>query len=54
MRNGWSKSSMKVGDVVIVEGYHAKTDAKIGNARTVMTADGRNLFTGSSAPRSQP
>jgi DNA/RNA endonuclease YhcR with UshA esterase domain len=54
MRNGWSKSSMKIGDVVTVEGFHAKADAKIGNARTVMTADGRNLFTGSSAPRSQP
>ena len=24
MRNGWTQSSMKVGDVVLVEGFHAK------------------------------
>jgi hypothetical protein len=53
MRNGWTQSSMKVGDVVLVEGFHARTDAKIGNARSVtLTATGKSLFTGSSAGRS--
>jgi uncharacterized protein DUF6152 len=53
MRNGWTQSSMKVGDAVLVEGFHARTDAKIGNARSVtLTATGKSLFTGSSAGRS--
>jgi hypothetical protein len=55
MRNGWTRSSMKVGDVVTVEGFHAKNDANIGNARSVtLNATGQSLFTGSSAGRSTP
>jgi Family of unknown function (DUF6152) len=55
MRNGWSRSSMKVGDVVTVEGFHAKNGSNIGNARAVtLNATGQSLLTGSSAPRSQP
>ena len=55
MRNGWTRSSMKEGDVVTVEGFHAKNGANIGNARSVtLNATGQSLFTGSSAGRSQP
>lgn len=55
MRNGWTRSSMKIGDVVHVAGFHAKNGAKIGNARTItLTATGQTLFTGSSSARSQP
>ena len=49
MRNGWTKASMKVGDVVTVDGFHAKNGSTIGNARTVtLTATGQSLLTGSS------
>jgi hypothetical protein len=49
MRKGWTKSSMKMGDVVTVEGYHAKNGANIGNAKTViLTATGKTLLTGTS------
>ena len=49
MRNGWTKASMKVGDVVSVDGFHAKNGSNIGNARTVtLTATGQSLLTGSS------
>jgi hypothetical protein len=55
MRNGWTRSSMKIGDVVSVAGFHAKNGANIGNARTVtLTATGQTLFTGSSGGRRQP
>ena len=55
MRNGWTRSSMKIGDVVSVEGFHAKSGAQIGNARVVtLTATGQTLFTGSSSGRRQP
>jgi hypothetical protein len=47
MRQGWTRSSMKVGDVVSVDGYVAKDGSKLGNARTIKTADGKKLFAGS-------
>ena len=50
VRNGWTKSTLKAGDVVSVEGYGAKDAKKIGNARTiVIKATGQRLVAGSSA-----
>jgi hypothetical protein len=44
MRAGWSKSSIKTGDVVTVEGYYAKSGANIGNARAItLEATGKRL-----------
>jgi hypothetical protein len=55
MRNGWTRSSMKTGDVVHVAGFHAKNGEKIGNARTItLPVTGQTLFTGSSSARSRP
>jgi hypothetical protein len=49
-RSGWKRSSMKVGDVLIVEGWAAKDGAHHGNARVVtMAATGQRLGAGSSA-----
>jgi hypothetical protein len=47
MRQGWTRNSMKVGDVVIVEGSRAKDGSNIGNARTVML-NGKRMFAASS------
>jgi hypothetical protein len=47
MRNGWTRNTMKIGDVVTVEGSMAKDGSPTGNARTVMMA-GKRLFAGSS------
>ena len=47
MRNGWTRNSLKEGDVVTVSGYHAKDGSNLGNARTVNLADGRKVFAGS-------
>jgi hypothetical protein len=50
IRNGWTRNSMKIGDVVTVEGFHAKNGANIANARTVtLVPSGQTLFAGSSA-----
>ena len=47
-----SRSTMKVGDVVTVDGYAAKTVANIGNARAItLTATGKTLLTSSSIGR---
>src|SRR5215471_15304665 len=37
-RNGWTRNSMKIGDIVIVEGTRAKSGATHGNARSVTMA----------------
>ncbi len=48
-RNGWTKNSMKLGDIVIVEGTRAKTGKPHGNARSVTLAStGKKLGAGSS------
>lgn len=50
VRNGWSRSTLKTGDVVTVEGYGAKNGKNIGNARViVIKATGQRLVAGSSA-----
>jgi hypothetical protein len=55
MRNGWTRSSMKIGDVVKVDGFHAKNGSNNGNARVViLTATGERLFAGSSSGRREP
>ena len=49
MRNGWTRNTMKIGDVVTVEGSMAKDGSPTGNARTVVMAKtGQRLFAGSS------
>jgi len=48
MRQGWTRHSLNVGDVVTVKGSQAKDASKMANARTVTLADGRNVFAGSS------
>jgi hypothetical protein len=49
MRAGWSRNSMKVGDVVTVEGSRAKDGSTNANARTVtLTATGKKMFAASS------
>ena len=48
MRQGWSRNSMKVGDVVSIEGSQAKDGAKLANARSVVLSNGQKLFAASS------
>jgi len=47
MRAGWTRNTMKEGDVVEVEGSLAKDGSPLGNARSVMM-NGKRLFAGSS------
>src|SRR5437870_11425287 len=43
-RNGWTRNSMKIGDLIIVEGTRAKSGAPHGNARSViMASTGKKL-----------
>ena len=52
MRQGWARSSMKVGDAVTVEGFLARDGSNTGNARSVtLNATGKTLFVKSSITR---
>jgi hypothetical protein len=48
MRLGWSRNSLKNGDVVTVVGTRARDGSRAGNARSIVMADGTRLFAGSS------
>jgi hypothetical protein len=49
MRAGWTRNTMKPGDVVTVEGSLAKDGSHTGNARSVtMASTGQRLFAASS------
>jgi hypothetical protein len=47
-RRGWRKSSLKEGDEITVEGFMAKDGSHTMNARSLLTAEGKRLFAGSS------
>lgn len=47
-QRGWLRDSMKVGDLVTVEGSLARDGSKRANARLVTTADGKTLGAASS------
>jgi hypothetical protein len=46
-RQGWSRTSLKIGDHVSVSGYPARDGANVASAREVVMADGRKIFVGS-------
>jgi hypothetical protein len=48
MRRGWTRNSLRIGDVVETEGSLARDGSAKGNARSVVLASGRELFAGSS------
>ena len=54
VRNGWSRKSLGVGDVVTVQGSLAKDGSKMANARVVTLADGKRVFAGSSGGDAPP
>ena len=47
-RGGWSKTSVKVGDTITVEGWMARDGSRRVNAKRVKTSSGKRLNAGSS------
>ena len=55
VRNGWTRTSVKVGEKVKVEGFEGRgTNTFRLNATVLMTADGRSLFSGSAGEDGRP
>ena len=50
-RAGWRKDSVKIADVVTVNGYLARDGSKLVNLQSAILADGRNLFVGQQPPQ---
>jgi hypothetical protein len=49
MRSGWTRNTLKIGDIVAVEGSLARSGEPLGNARVViLTSTGQRLFGASS------
>jgi hypothetical protein len=48
MRQGWTRNSLKSGDVVTVKGFLAKDGSHLANATDIVLSDGRKVFAGSS------
>jgi hypothetical protein len=49
MNQGWTRNTLKVGDLVSVEGSLARSGKPLGNARVVtLTSSGQRLFAASS------
>lgn len=46
LRRGWSKSMLKPGDTVTVDGYLARDGSHVANARVVTLSDGRKMSGG--------
>ena len=50
MRAGWTRTSMKVGEIVTVDGFRSRDESNIGNAVSVVLAStGQRLFAVSSS-----
>ena len=47
-RAGWRKDSLQVGNTVTVDGWLAKSGARLANMRSVVLADGSRVLGGSS------
>jgi hypothetical protein len=54
MRQGWRRDSLVPGTTVTVEGFRHRTNPTVANARSVVLADGRRVFAGSSFDTQSP
>ena len=50
VRRGWSRNSLKIGDVVTVTGSRARDGKAKANAQSVVLDTGERLFSGTSQP----
>jgi hypothetical protein len=55
MRSGWTKTSLKPGDAITVEGFAAKDGRSVANTSSViLVSTGEKLFSGEAGQTSQP
>ena len=52
-RRGWRKEDLPAGTVLTINGWLARNGSKTVNAGSILMADGRRLFAGSSNPNAK-
>ena len=53
VRLGWKKDSVPAGLEVSITGFRAKNGENVGNGRSIILPDGKELFSGGSGPGSE-
>jgi hypothetical protein len=53
IRQGWNRNSLKVGDLIVVDGFRAKDGSNTCSVTTVKTPDGKRLFSGQAQQQPQ-
>lgn len=53
IRLGWRKESVPAGLEVSITGFRAKSGDNVGNGRSIILPDGKELFSGGSGPGSE-
>jgi len=46
-RQGWKKTDLVLGTVLVIDGHRARSGARVANASTITLEDGRRLLAGS-------
>jgi hypothetical protein len=47
LRQGWSRTSLKIGDRITLVGFQARDGSNVASAREITLANGRKIFVGS-------
>jgi len=50
LRSGWTRTTLEVGDVVTVEGFHAHNGSNVANARVIVLTQTGETLLGASTP----
>ena len=50
LRSGWTRTTLEVGDVVTVEGFHAHNGSNVANARVIVLTQTGETLLGAATP----
>jgi hypothetical protein len=54
MRRGWKRDTLKIGDVIVVNGFKAKNGMPVANGRSVKLPNGQDIAVGATAGSGAP
>jgi hypothetical protein len=54
MRRGWKKDTLKIGDVIVVQGYRAKNGEPVANGRSLKLPNGQDMAVGATTGAAAP
>ena len=54
MRRGWKRETLKIGDVIVVNGFKAKNGMPVANGRSVKLPNGQDIAVGATVGSGAP